>query len=116
MKYLAGLLLAFIAVSWGILAFGADATVNMDDLVQNLSQLVALLLPYLPESWGGWITLVVTVCTVLDAVIPRPKPEANLAWHIIYAIMNALGCNVARAKNASAVTDVFGKGLKGMRR
>ena len=116
MKYLAGFLLAFIVTCWGMMAFGAAGGVDIDALSENLSQLISLLMPYLPESWGGWITLVVTVCAVLDAVIPRPKAGANPVWRITYAIMNALGCNVGRAKNASAMNDVLGKGLKGLRR
>lgn len=112
MKIIAGVLVALIALCWGLVAFGAEAAAETDALAQNVNQLIALLLPYLPESWGGWVTLVVTVCAVLDAVIPRPKAGANPVWRVAYAIMNALGCNVARAKNASAVSDV----LKGLRK
>lgn len=105
MRYLAAFLLSLILFSWSMLAFGAaDSGVDIDAMAQSLNQLIAVALPYLPESCGGWVTMAVTIGAVFAAVVPRPKDNANIVWRVVYAIMNALGCNVARAKNASAVS------------
>lgn len=107
---LCGVILVFATFCLGVAVFGADATPAADtqDLSTALGTLLDNLTPYLPESWNGWLTTIVSVCAVLAAVIPRPKEGANVVWRMAYNLVNALGFNVARAKNASAVANVAG--------
>lgn len=64
------------------------------------AEFASALLANLPVSWEGWITLVVTVCAALSAVWPRPKEDAPILWRWLYTVVNALGCNAGKAKNA----------------
>ena len=64
------------------------------------ADLVATLLACLPVSWEGWATLVVTVCAAISAIWPRPKEDAPLLWRALYTVVNALGFNAGKAKNA----------------
>ena len=105
MRYLAAFLLSLILFSWSMLAFGAaDSGVDIDAMAQSLNQLIAVVMPYLPESWAGWVSTAIAAGAVFAAIVPKPKDNANVVWRFVYAVMNALGCNVARAKNASAVS------------
>lgn len=61
---------------------------------------VASLLALLPESWEGWITLTVTVCAVVSACWPRPADDAPGLVRLLYTVVNALGCNAGKARNA----------------
>lgn len=61
---------------------------------------VASLLAMLPESWEGWITLTVTVCAVVSACWPRPADDAPGLVRLLYTVVNALGCNAGKARNA----------------
>ena len=104
MRIFTAIMICIILGCWAAVAFCADAAASeADALVNGINQLIAIALPYLPESWGGWVSLAVTAGAVFAAVIPKPAENANVVWRVLYAVMNALGCNVARAKNASAV-------------
>lgn len=59
----------------------------------------AQLLAMLPESLDGWITLAIGACAVLASVLPRPGENSTLYWRILYAVINAVGFNVWRARN-----------------
>ena len=105
---LCGVILVFATFCLGVAVFGAEAVADTQDTAAALGTLLAQITPYLPESWNGWFTTIVSVCAVLAAVIPRPKEGANVAWRMAYNLINALGFNVAKAKNASAVANVAG--------
>lgn len=63
---------------------------------EALSGLLALL----PASWEGWVTLAVTLCAAVSALWPRPAEDAPALVRLLYTVVNALGINVAKAKNA----------------
>lgn len=73
------------------------------------ADLVGTLLGYLPESWSGWVTLVVTICAALSAVWPRPKDSASLVLRLLYTVVNAVAFNAGKAKNAD---DTAARALK----
>lgn len=58
------------------------------------------LLAMLPESWEGWVTLVVTLCAAVSALWPRPAEDAPALVRLLYTVVNALGFNAGKAKNA----------------
>ena len=64
------------------------------------AELAGALLGYLPASWDGWITLVVAICAALSAVWPRPAENASGVVRVLYAVVNALGFNAGKARNA----------------
>ncbi len=64
------------------------------------ADIVAVLLTYFPDSWGGWVTLVVTVCAAVAAVWSRPTDDANIFVRMLYAVVNAVGFNAGKAQNA----------------
>ena len=64
------------------------------------ADVVSALLGYLPESWSGLVTLVVTLCAALSAVWPRPAENASGVIRVLYAGVNALGFNAGKARNA----------------
>lgn len=49
------------------------------------------------------MTLVVTLCAALSAVWPRPKDSASPVVRLLYAVVNALGFNAGKARNADDV-------------
>lgn len=63
---------------------------------EALSGLLALL----PESWEGWVTLAVTLCAAVSALWPRPAEDAPALVRLLYTVVNALGFNAGKAKNA----------------
>ena len=74
------------------------------------ADIVAVLLTYLPASWGGWVTLVVTVCAAIAACWPRPSDDANIFVRILYAVVNAIGFNAGKAQNADDAAAQVRKG------
>lgn len=64
------------------------------------AMIAADVMSWLPASWEGWITSVVTICAAISAVWPRPDEDANVFWRLLYTIVNAIGFNVGKAKNA----------------
>ena len=71
------------------------------------ADVAAAVMAALPESVEGWVTLAVTVCAALSALIPRPADDAHIVWRAVYGLINAVGFNVLRARNASAVRGAF---------
>ena len=51
--------------------------------------------PYLP-----YITLAMALCAAVAAALPAPGPDANPVWVAVYRLVNRIGMNVGRAKNA----------------
>lgn len=80
-------------------ATGAMAAETVEEAPLG-ADFVAVLLTYLPASWGGWVTLVVTVCAAVAAVWSRPADDANIFVRILYAVVNAVGFNAGKAQNA----------------
>lgn len=64
------------------------------------ADVVATLLGYLPDSWNGWVTLVIALCAVLSAVWPRPADSASPVVRLLYTVVNAVGFNAGKARNA----------------
>lgn len=58
------------------------------------------LLAMLPESWEGWVTLAVSLCAAVSALWPRPAEDAPALVRLLYTVVNALGFNAGKAKNA----------------
>ncbi|WP_297848967.1 hypothetical protein [uncultured Desulfovibrio sp.] len=81
------------------LSWAAEGAVENAATVPG-ANLAAMLLASLPASWEGWITLVVTLCAAVSAIWPRPRDDAPILWRGLYAVVNALGFNAGRAKNA----------------
>lgn len=77
------------------LALASDAVNPPED-----ADMAATILGWLPESWEGWVTFVVTVCAAVSAVWPRPAETANPVLRLLYMVVNALGFNAGKAKNA----------------
>ncbi len=82
-----------------------------DSVVETVpgADLIESLLGYLPESWSGWVTLVVTICAALSAVWPRPSDSASPVLRLLYTVVNAVGFNAGKAKNAD---DAAAKAMK----
>ena len=57
------------------------------------ADMAATILGWLPASWEGWATFVVTLW-------PRPAETANPLLRLLYVVVNALGFNAGKAKNA----------------
>ncbi|MBQ3059603.1 MAG: hypothetical protein IJD16_04730 [Desulfovibrio sp.] len=64
------------------------------------ADLAAVVLGYLPASWDGWVTLVVTLCAALSSMWSRPPDNANVVIRLLYTIVNAIGFNMGKARNA----------------
>ena len=77
-----------------LLAYSAEAEAPAG------ADIVAVLLTCFPDSWGGWVTLVVTICAAVSAVWPRPSEDSNVFIRLIYGLVNAIGFNAGQAKNA----------------
>ena len=64
------------------------------------ADLAATLLGYLPDSWNGWVTLLIALCAAVSAVWPRPQDSASPVLRLLYAVVNAVGFNAGKAQNA----------------
>ena len=64
------------------------------------ADMAATILGWLPASWEGWATFVVTLCAAVSAIWPRPAETANPLLRLLYVVVNALGFNAGKAKNA----------------
>ena len=64
------------------------------------ADLAAVILGYLPASWDGWVTLVVSLCAALSSMWSRPPDNANVVIRLLYTIVNAIGFNMGKARNA----------------
>lgn len=87
-----------LSMGLAVLAFMAMplAAETMPQGADTAAQLLAML----PESLDGWITLAIGACAVLASVLPRPGAESKWFWRVLYAVINAIGFNVWRARNA----------------
>lgn len=93
-KYLLPLLLCLCCL-FPCLALAAEA-----DTAVPGADMVATIIGWLPESWGQWVTFIVTICAAISAVWPRPADDANVVVRFLYTVVNALGFNAGKAQNA----------------
>ena len=93
-KYLLPLLLCLCCL-FPCLALAAEA-----DTAVPGADIVATIIGWLPESWGQWVTFIVTICAAISAVWPRPDDDANVVVRFLYTVVNALGFNAGKAQNA----------------
>lgn len=64
------------------------------------ADIMAVLLTCFPDSWGGRVTLAVTICAAVSAVWPRPSDDSNVFVRLLYGLVNAVGFNAGKAQNA----------------
>ena len=87
----------------GVLALWPEAAAWAAECVENVPEgadLAGYLLSLLPDSWGGAVTLLVSVCAAVAAFWRRPADDANVVIRVLYAVVNAVGFNKGRATNA----------------
>lgn len=95
MKKLFFLMAMLSVVVLPCLSLAAEATTPPEG-----ADIAATLLGWLPASWEGWVTFVVTLCAAVSTVWPRPSEKANPVLRLLYTVVNALGFNAGKAKNA----------------
>ncbi len=99
MKKLVLVFLFLMVAAFPAFCLATEATTPAVETVPG-ADLTATLLGYLPDSWNGWVTLVVTLCAALSAVWPRPAENASGVIRVLYVVVNALGFNAGKARNA----------------
>lgn len=58
----------------------------------------------IPDSWFAWLTALVTVCAALAAVLPVPADGGNAVYRAVYRLIQWVGFNLYKAKNAEDPT------------
>ena len=58
----------------------------------------------MPESWLAWLTAAVTICAALAAVLPAPAEGGNVVYRAVYRLIQWIGFNLYKAKNADDPT------------
>lgn len=61
---------------------------------------LAVLQGILPESAFAGVTAGVAVCAAVATCLPAPKPSSGKVYRAVYAVVNWIGFNLGRAKNA----------------
>lgn len=82
------------------LLWSAEGITESASVADPGTELVALLLAWLPATWEGWTTLAIAICAIIAATLPRPREDAHILWRWLYALINALGANFGKATNA----------------
>lgn len=54
----------------------------------------------LPDTWLAWLTAAVTICAALAAVLPPPAEGGNAVYRALYRLIQWVGFNLYKAKNA----------------
>lgn len=54
-----------------------------------------------PDTWLAWLTAIVTICAALAAVLPAPAEGGNVVYRAVYRLIQWIGFNLGRAKNAA---------------
>lgn len=57
----------------------------------------------LPDSWLAWLTALVTVCAAITVVLPAPTEGGSKVYSAIYRLIQWVGLNLGKAKNAQDV-------------
>ena len=102
MKNIIPVVLFFMLAAFPALGLADDAAQTAAGSLPGVD-LVGSLLDSLPDSWGEWVTLVVTVCAAIAVVLPTPKESSNIVWRGIYWLVQVLALNKGRAANAQDV-------------
>lgn len=53
-----------------------------------------------PDSWLAWITAAVTICAAVTVVLPAPKEGGSKVYSAVYRLIQWVGLNMGKAKNA----------------
>lgn len=53
-----------------------------------------------PDTWLAWLTAIVTICAALAAVLPVPAEGGNVVYRAVYRLIQWVGFNLGKAKNA----------------
>ena len=64
------------------------------------ADLVGYLIELLPDSFGGAVTLIISICAAVAAFWSRPADDANIVVRVLYAVVNAVAFNKGKAVNA----------------
>ena len=68
-----------------------------------MEELIAQILAYvsgLGEGWAVTAAVFVAVCAALATTLKAPGENASLWWRVLYGLINMIGMNVGRARNA----------------
>lgn len=76
------------------------------------ADLVDILLSILPQSWEAWTGVVIIVCAILAAVLPRPPKTAHPAWHVCHRIICCLGLGASKVRGRIGVDARVGSALR----
>jgi hypothetical protein len=72
----------------------------------DLATFIDALLAQLPHSTIAWISLTVTIASLIAAKAPAPAIGSTGAYPILYGLLNVVALNVGRARNAAGDVDV----------
>lgn len=68
-----------------------------------MGELIAQIMEYvssLSEGWAVTAAVFCAVCAALSTTLKAPAEGASVWWRVLYGLINAVGMNVGRAKNA----------------
>ena len=51
-------------------------------------------------SYAGLVLSLMGVCAAVCALLPAPAEDSNAVYRVVYKILNWIGCNKGKAKNA----------------
>lgn len=51
-------------------------------------------------SYAGLVLSLMGVCAAVCALLPAPAEDSSKVYKVIYKLLNWIGCNLAKAKNA----------------
>lgn len=54
-------------------------------------------------SYAGLVLSLMGVCAAVCALLPAPAEDSNVVYKVVYKILNWIGCNFVKAKNADEV-------------
>lgn len=69
----------------------------MDEILSALYNWICSL----GDNWAMAAMIVGAVCAALATVVPAPKEDANVVWRVVYGLINLIGLNFGKAKNAN---------------
>ena len=51
-------------------------------------------------SYAGLVLSIIGVCAAVSALLPAPTEDSNVVYRWVYKVLNWLGANFGKAKNA----------------
>lgn len=51
-------------------------------------------------SYAGLVLAIMGVCAAVSALLPAPTEDSNVVYKAVYKVLNWLGANIGKAKNA----------------